>query len=252
MHEDLRTHVERRAYERSEHLPLKVIDSPREAEIGEFMMSPFDENVFWFEITVNYPVLQQLHEPCKQITKHLNRFELGEILLLLEFRTEIAAIAVFLNNVVIVRSFKHIDQVHDVITLQLLHDLNLRKQPIHQILVILNLLLFNHLNRHVLPILRIPSFEHLPKRSLSKHLRQLKRVLIDLFRLQAILISPKKSPFSQRARAEKLSFEIRASFKSLPSKDHFPSFSEIPPLEFTIVLRWLRASGQSNPLPVQL
>lgn len=117
MHEDLRTHVERRADEGREHLALEVIDGPRESEISELVLVAFDEDVLRLQIAVDDAVLEEIDESGEEVFEDLNTFLLGEVTSSFEFSSEVAPVAELLDDVVVVRCLEDVDEVNNVLTL---------------------------------------------------------------------------------------------------------------------------------------
>ncbi len=65
---------------------------------------------------------QQLNKAIEQLQKILRRHFLTEALLLIEFGSQIPSITVLLHDVVVVLSLDHIDELHDIVGMQFLHD----------------------------------------------------------------------------------------------------------------------------------
>lgn len=97
------------------------------------------EDVRWLEIAMDDAVLDELYEPVEYVIHKPESFLLGHGGLFghigFEELIQVPAVAILLNDVVVVVGFHHVHQLDDVGALQLLHDLYLLNQSFPQIVV---------------------------------------------------------------------------------------------------------------------
>lgn len=126
-------------------------------------------------------MLEQLEETVEDIDKDFFGFCFRDDAFFFDVMTEIAKVAEFLNDVVVVLGFKHINELHDVVGVQFLHDLNFLQEAIHQVVNSGDLLSIDHFNCDCTTRFPIFAFVHIRVRPRSDELREAELVFVDLF-----------------------------------------------------------------------
>lgn len=137
------------------------------------------EYILGFEVAVDDTKLQKLDEPSQNISEHTKSPHFGQILLPAEEVFQVAVLAKFLDDVIVVGGFEHVEETHDVLSPELLHDRDFPLEPLHQVFVALDQGFWHHFDGNDCFCLSVKSLVDLAEGSLPNQVGSQKDVLID-------------------------------------------------------------------------
>ena len=123
--EDLGRHIQRSSHDRLQDSFFAVLEISREAEVTDFECAVGDEDIGWFEVSVDDILVVHILKASEDVPEEFHCFLLGELLLLLEIGSEVSLCAELGDDIHVVVGLVDVQQFDYVVVLHLLHYLYL-------------------------------------------------------------------------------------------------------------------------------
>lgn len=153
--EDLWGHVEGSAHDGLHHC-LLAVEALRESEVAQLAGAVLEEDVGWFEVSVDDAILMQVLGAIHNIPEEPLGLPFAYLLPPLQQFEEIAIVAELSDYVHVIGSLVDIVESYDVVVADLLHDVDLGLD-VFDVVGIGEDLLVDHLHRYWVGALDVPS-----------------------------------------------------------------------------------------------